>query len=391
MQVYGSDGEMVRTLRIRETRGHGLGWSPNGERFVYSAGGIVTVAVDGSDSRRLTWHVSDVQPTWSPDGRTIAFERIASDGTSVYLIDADGTNLRSLVQPDRFQYRRDPAWSPDGTRVAVTVVTWDSSRIELVDIRTGERKLATFGPHDEKPIWSPDGRFVAFQADGRGMDLAAVDGGVRGRITYRDAGLIVPIGWRPNAPGLAVRLDDEVVIDPAPVAIPRKRFWLDVHVKSLGGAVAPAATLDIAVANGSIVTARPGTGTCSVANGGAKCALGDLAPDSSGTVRIFVAPRTPGRLVVRVAVATVAPEHRVADNAVARVYAVSRCTIVGTEGADRLRGTPGPDVICGEGGNDVILARGGGRDVVDGGAGRDRATVDARDRVQRVEVVTRAR
>lgn len=47
-----------------------------------------------------------------------------------------------------------------------------------------------------------------------------------------------------------------------------------------------------------------------------------------------------------------------------------RCTIVGTEGPDRLVGTEGPDVICGLGGDDVISG-GGGDDVIIGGPGND--------------------
>jgi hypothetical protein len=47
------------------------------------------------------------------------------------------------------------------------------------------------------------------------------------------------------------------------------------------------------------------------------------------------------------------------------------CTVVGTEGKDRLVGTAARDVICGLGGNDVIEGR-AGNDVVDGGAGKDR-------------------
>ena len=48
----------------------------------------------------------------------------------------------------------------------------------------------------------------------------------------------------------------------------------------------------------------------------------------------------------------------------------ARCTIIGTQAADRLRGTRGRDVICGLGGNDVILG-GGGNDVIYGGPGAD--------------------
>jgi len=49
----------------------------------------------------------------------------------------------------------------------------------------------------------------------------------------------------------------------------------------------------------------------------------------------------------------------------------SKCTIVGTSGADRIVGSKGNDVICGLGGKDKIKGR-GGKDVIDGGAGNDR-------------------
>jgi Ca2+-binding RTX toxin-like protein len=51
---------------------------------------------------------------------------------------------------------------------------------------------------------------------------------------------------------------------------------------------------------------------------------------------------------------------------------LNECTILGTQGADRMRGTSAHDVICGLGGNDAISAR-GGRDVIDNGAGDDEA------------------
>ena len=50
---------------------------------------------------------------------------------------------------------------------------------------------------------------------------------------------------------------------------------------------------------------------------------------------------------------------------------LSKCTIVGTAGNDRITGSRGNDVICGLGGNDVIKG-GGGKDIVDGANGNDR-------------------
>ncbi len=59
------------------------------------------------------------------------------------------------------------------------------------------------------------------------------------------------------------------------------------------------------------------------------------------------------------------------SNAVEKVTATGEaCTIIGTEGNDRITGTKGPDVICGLGGDDTVLPD-SGADVVDGGLGSD--------------------
>jgi TolB protein len=79
---------------------------------------IYVVNADGSGLRRLTrmrW--SDEFPSWSPDGRMIAF---ASDrpsgGGVIYVMNADGSDLRTL----NGRSASDAAWSPDGRTIALT-------------------------------------------------------------------------------------------------------------------------------------------------------------------------------------------------------------------------------------------------------------------------------
>jgi TolB protein len=74
----------------------------------------------GGNVRRLTDNPErDLFPTWSPDGRSIAFHSNREGQSSgLYVMEADGSNPRLLTSAGG----SDPAWSPDGTRIAFTTV-----------------------------------------------------------------------------------------------------------------------------------------------------------------------------------------------------------------------------------------------------------------------------
>ena len=150
--IFSSDREGVLTGWLVEPDGSNLrklevdGWveypsfSPDGRRIVYeSAIGsnyeIVVADVAGGPTTRLTTSPGgDSWPVWSPDGRTIAFTSQRDDCSfapadqecwttgepgdhrSVYLIDADGSNLRRAT-PENGQFL---AWSPDGQYLLVS-------------------------------------------------------------------------------------------------------------------------------------------------------------------------------------------------------------------------------------------------------------------------------
>jgi TolB protein len=99
-------------------------WSPDGRRLVFaretpSASAIYTVAVDGSDLRRLTRddHALDTQPSWSPDGERIVYESdIFMLPGQIFVMRADGTRRRQLTDPTVGASSR-PSWSSDGRRI----------------------------------------------------------------------------------------------------------------------------------------------------------------------------------------------------------------------------------------------------------------------------------
>ena len=74
---------------------------------------IYSIKTDGTEFLQLTFNaVSDSEPAWSPDARTIVFESNRSGNAGLYLIDADGSNERALLV-DGFQNRQ-PVYATDG-------------------------------------------------------------------------------------------------------------------------------------------------------------------------------------------------------------------------------------------------------------------------------------
>ena len=75
---------------------------------------------DGSNPRRLTDH-SGWSPSWSPDGRQIAFLSYSDrDGNGIYVMDSDGSNPRNLTKSVAEGYYPfySPLWSLDGRQIA---------------------------------------------------------------------------------------------------------------------------------------------------------------------------------------------------------------------------------------------------------------------------------
>jgi Tol biopolymer transport system component/predicted Ser/Thr protein kinase len=118
--------------------------------------------VDGRDRLQLTASPMQVLvPSWSPDGKRIAFQAItAGKPWRIYLVAADGGTPEPLLEERRNQNR--PSWSPDGNSIVFGYVPGPETEHGLVVVNLRTHKAVQL-PGSEGLLlgtWSPNGRYI---------------------------------------------------------------------------------------------------------------------------------------------------------------------------------------------------------------------------------------
>jgi Tol biopolymer transport system component len=125
---------------------------PNGEK-------IATVNDDGTNLTLLTAPIENSEgPAFSPDGTQIAFSKV----TSIWIMNADGSQQRFLPNTLSNSNSNNPTWSPDGTKIAFSL----DYKIWVVNVDgTNAIQLSDGTTLDDFAAWSPDGSKIAFVKD----------------------------------------------------------------------------------------------------------------------------------------------------------------------------------------------------------------------------------
>jgi TolB protein len=161
---------------------------------------IMLVDWDGKRTSRVTELSSIVvSPTWSPEGRRIAFMSYHTGVPTLVGVDLKESNLWTLSREEGLNSA--PAWSPRGDRIAFTLSK--DGNAEIYTARpTGQdlRRITVNQGIDTAPCWSPTGRNIAFTSDRSGRPQVYVmdhDGANVRRITLWGAWNDSP-DWSPR-------------------------------------------------------------------------------------------------------------------------------------------------------------------------------------------------
>ena len=149
---------------------------------------LVVADADGANQREIINATAPIMsPSWSPDGRDIAYVVFENAGTAIY-VQSLATGQRRLVSA-RKGVNGAPAFSPDGSKLALTLSDVNGNLDVFVsDLATGELTQITRHPAiDTEAAWSPDGGSIYFNSDRSGgpqVYQVASTGGPAVRLTF---------------------------------------------------------------------------------------------------------------------------------------------------------------------------------------------------------------
>ena len=228
--VMTADGGDLRRLTNNRATDHSPSWSPDGKRIVFMSARdghidanhgsptfeIYVMAADGGNPQNLTNNPHyDMSPSWSPDGKQIAFASDRDGNYEIYVMAADGGNPQNLTNNPNGDW--DPSWSPDGERIVFSarrdghfenelVLT---SEIYVMDADGGNPQRLTENRKNERyPVWAPDGNRIAFASDRKGdlqnfeIYVMDADGGNEQRLTENRIHDRYP-SWSPDGKRIA--------------------------------------------------------------------------------------------------------------------------------------------------------------------------------------------
>ncbi|QDU45002.1 translocation protein TolB [Symmachiella dynata] len=179
LYLLSADGKTEKRLTDRTDPEYDAHFSPDGKRLVFSFDKVspnqgdlevYSIGIDGKDLQPVAVNDKlshEEYPSWSADGKWIAFTSTRDGNQELYIVRPDGKEMQRLT--DHAAIDEHPTWSPDGKKIAFATNRWGDFELATCDLATQTiTRLTESRGLDNYPAWSADGKTIAFTSNRTG-------------------------------------------------------------------------------------------------------------------------------------------------------------------------------------------------------------------------------
>ncbi len=252
-----ADRRIVRRFDLPLQAVTGPTWSPDGRRLAFSGsnGGITNLYIIDADGRNLQRLTNDrygeLQPQWSPDGTRIAYASDRGDSASVDLLKFPKWRICVLdlakggitVLPGQAGLNLNPQWSPDGRSLAFISDRTGIANIFLYDLDRGEQyqltnvvgAVSALTEYSPAVSWARKADRLAFTYYDNGdyTIWSVTNPRALQKTPYRDRTLAVAADERPGRPGVEAPTDGQSMVPSEPSRSGERSSHAPVSIVSL--------------------------------------------------------------------------------------------------------------------------------------------------------------